>query len=749
MPQSTKSKSRRAEIRRNRPDLGLLWQSLRAPGAMGSLLALLAFWLAASGMSLLRDRVVRYRPGEYVHHDVSARVRFDSHNIERENELKQRARENAPRVYRRVDAPFVELEQKLLRLEPLSRDPRLSGAGVDLLKSILGNSTRVERYTKWIRSYIDGLRAAADGGKLVLLPKEERESYLQVPDRKFLCIQPSNPAAGLLSVEIEDTFTKLSQKAQTELLLPPANAEFAKLRPEIALLAGAELQPTHLLSPELTAEQQNQAAARVRPEVWRIVENTVLVPKNSVVSTDRWKRLAEEQRAYIDHMRSQRRAEYILDHIGMSGVLLLLTAAIAAYALVYQPRIIQNYVRAIGLAGLLAAMLLIAELAGMGTVPILVFGVAPSLLVAMILAIAYDQRFAMGVASLHGLLVTATLGEGVAFYLIIWLGVLTCCFLLDDVRTRSKLVEVGAITGGVMMATTAATGFVAGDPLTTIGQNCLYSGAAAVGVGFVVLGILPFIERTFKITTSMTLLEFADVNQPLLRRLSMEAPGTYNHSLQVATLAEAAAEAIGANGLLCRVGSYYHDIGKVNKSDYFCENQLDGQNRHINLNPSMSLLIILGHVKDGVEMSREYRLPSVLQPLIQEHHGTTLVEYFYHEARRQNDSEEEQVSDVQYRYPGPKPRSRESAIVMIADIVESAARAMVEPTANRIETLVHELTMRRLMDGQFEDSEMTFAELELVEKSMVKTLLGIYHGRLTYPSTAATTNGTGPEKKTA
>jgi hypothetical protein len=156
-------------------------------------------------------------------------------------------------------------------------------------------------------------------------------------------------------------------------------------------------------------------------------------------------------------------------------------------------------------------------------------------------------------------------------------------------------------------------------------------------------------------------------------------------------------------------------------------------------------------VKDGIELAREYRLPPTLLHLIQEHHGTTLVEYFYHQARQQCDANSEPggVSDVQFRYPGPKPRSRESAIVMLADIVESAGRAMVEPTANRIESLVHDLTMRRLMDGQFEESDLTFAELELVEKSLMKTLVSIYHGRLTYPSTAATTNGGGPTAKSA
>jgi putative nucleotidyltransferase with HDIG domain len=292
------------------------------------------------------------------------------------------------------------------------------------------------------------------------------------------------------------------------------------------------------------------------------------------------------------------------------------------------------------------------------------------------------------------------------------------------------------------MATTFATGALMDPsvPKGYIGLDCLYAGAAGLSVGFVVLGILPFIERAFRITTGMTLLELADASHPLLRRLSVEAPGTYNHSLQVATLSEACADAIGANSLLCRVGAYYHDIGKINKADYFIENQTDGVNRHLNLSPSVSLLIIIGHVKDGVEMAREANLPPSIIQFIQQHHGTTLVEYFYHQACQIHDekpADEPAVSESQYRYPGPKPRTRETGIVMLADVAESATRALSEPSASRVEALVHELAMRRVLDGQFDECDLTMRDIQIVEKTLVKTLLSIYHGRIAYPSTTA------------
>jgi putative nucleotidyltransferase with HDIG domain len=250
---------------------------------------------------------------------------------------------------------------------------------------------------------------------------------------------------------------------------------------------------------------------------------------------------------------------------------------------------------------------------------------------------------------------------------------------------------------------------------------------------------LPVIEKTLRITTSMTLLELADMSQPLLKRLAIEAPGTYSHSLQVGTLAEAAADAIGVNSLLCRVGSYYHDIGKINKPDYFCENQVDGVNRHINLSPSVSLLVIIGHVKDGVEMAREYNLPTSIFQFIRAASWTTLVEYFYYQACQKDQLENASVEETQYRYPGPKPRSKEVAIVMIADAAESAARTIREWTPARIESLVHDIVMKRLTDGQFDECEMTMRELAAIELTMVKSLLGIYHGRIAYPSNVSAT----------
>jgi putative nucleotidyltransferase with HDIG domain len=513
------------------------------------------------------------------------------------------------------------------------------------------------------------------------------------------------------------------------------------VRPPVTFITLANLRPTYELDPDQTARALNAAADAVRPEecVIRYARGEPIVHRGEIQPHD-WQILQAENRAFLATVKESGWWQ----RLGVALATLLLTVALSVYIAHFQPRVVQNHARGIAIAALLVSMLLLAQLAGLGTGPIYLFAVAPTLLVGMILSIAYEQRFAVGVATVHALLVTIGLDQRVGFLLIILIGVVASCFLLGEVRSRSRLIEVGGLTAVAMMATTAAWGLVSLDPLPYLVNNCLYAGAAGLSVGFVVLGILPFVEKSFKITTGMTLLELADASNPLLRRLSTEAPGTYSHSWQVATLAEAAAEAIGANSLLCRVAAYYHDVGKMHKADYFIENQQPGQqNRHINLTPSVSFLIIKGHVADGVELAREYNLPTSLLPFIQQHHGTTLVEYFYRAARTQQErrgDDADDVNETEFRYPGPKPQSREVAILMLSDAAESATRAMAEPTPGRIEALVHDLSMKRLLDGQFDDCGLTFRDLERIERSLVKTLLSLYHGRIAYPSTAAITS---------
>jgi putative nucleotidyltransferase with HDIG domain len=270
---------------------------------------------------------------------------------------------------------------------------------------------------------------------------------------------------------------------------------------------------------------------------------------------------------------------------------------------------------------------------------------------------------------------------------------------------------------------------------TRLAAGAGWYGLCVVLASFLITGLLPFIERLFDTQTDISLLEWGDAAHPLLQELARRAPGTYNHSINVASLAEPAAEAIGANGLLVRVGAYFHDIGKMLKPSYFIENQGEGGNQHDSLLPAMSTLVIVAHVKDGADLGRQHRIPRVVVDFIEQHHGTTLVEYFYREAERQNaeDPNGGKVDESSYRYPGPKPQTKESAVLMLADAAESACRSLVEPTPKRIESLVGDIANKRLLDGQFDDCQLTLQQLQLVEESLVKSLTAVYHGRIVYP----------------
>ena len=241
---------------------------------------------------------------------------------------------------------------------------------------------------------------------------------------------------------------------------------------------------------------------------------------------------------------------------------------------------------------------------------------------------------------------------------------------------------------------------------------------------------LPYLEKFFSKTTSIRLLELGDFNQPLLRRFMLEAPGSYHHSLMVASLSESAADVVGANPLLCRVGAYYHDVGKIVRPEYFIENQSAILSKHEDLKSQMSSLIIISHVKEGERIMNEYGIGKVVTDIVRQHHGTSLVRYFYMKALEHGITDSDE--DV-YRYPGPRPKTKESAIVMLADSVEAAARTMAKPSLNRLEQLIRKITQSKLHDGQLDESELTLADLEKIVRAFTQVLASVYHYRIEYP----------------
>jgi putative nucleotidyltransferase with HDIG domain len=315
------------------------------------------------------------------------------------------------------------------------------------------------------------------------------------------------------------------------------------------------------------------------------------------------------------------------------------------------------------------------------------------------------------------------------------LGSLASVYSVRHYKDRAAILKAGLAVGVVNLLGILGIDFLRQMPVTLAGISlqvalgCI-SGALAAALASI---LLPTLESLFQVTTDIRLLELTNLNAPILRRLSVEAPGTYHHSLMVGTLAEAAAETIGANSLLVRVGAYYHDVGKILKPEYYVENQSFGINKHEALTPNMSCLIIASHVKDGLELAKEMRLAPDISDLIPQHHGTRIMTYFYRKALDANNGKNQEIDEVDYRYPGPKPQTKEAAILMLADSVEAASRTLTEPTPAQIQGMIDRLVDSILADNQLDECDITLREIGLVKESFFKILTGLYHRRLDYP----------------
>jgi putative nucleotidyltransferase with HDIG domain len=481
--------------------------------------------------------------------------------------------------------------------------------------------------------------------------------------------------------------------------------------------------------------QNEQTWAAVPPVMDRYPPGTLLAPRGQPITAAQHALMQEEMKAYLKQRSNT-------EHGRRLGSLFLVFSLLAGLVILYVIRFQHSLAESLPkVLGVCALVLLTLTLALILNRPPWHAVLVPLTVTALILTIAYNPQFALLMSLSLTLAVTLTLGNWLGDLLVAMGGQATAILLLRGVRSRTRLVHVGLTAGLAYAAMTLAINLHYGQAWHMMAFDALRGLVWGTLAGFLVGGLLPLVERCFSVVTDVRLLELGDGSHPLLQELVRRAPGTYTHSMTVATLAEPAAEAIGASPLLARVASYFHDIGKMLKPHYFIENQI-GENRHDSLEPTLSTLIIIGHVKDGTALAEQYGLPRPIIEIIEQHHGTTLVEYFYREALKQQESQgfaptladgEPNPLEATFRYPGPKPQNREAGVVMLADAVESASRALSQPTPGSLKKLVRGLLMKRLLDGQFEESGLTLTELRLIEESLVKGLTALYHSRIKYP----------------
>jgi hypothetical protein len=507
-----------------------------------------------------------------------------------------------------------------------------------------------------------------------------------------------------------------------------------------ALLAAVAV-PNLRYDAALTDAQREESRRRVPPVQATVESGNTIVEAGELITP-------QILSALVAH--AQRRAEMesprdrFLNRIGTAGLLFLSLVIALGLLRVLDPDTAAD-ARAVALFGLLslavlvpAKLLLFASgpsgwLPSALVQPLLPIGLAP-LLGAILL-----RGSAAAIVGIWTSLCVAIFFGHSFFLLVVGLVVtVVSAGCAGEIHRRSKLLRAGLFIGLASVATVLCFGAIHQQSAAVLGMQVLYALLSGLVTALLAVLLIPIFEWLFGLTTDITLLELSDMSHPVLHRLAIEAPGTYHHSLMVANLAQAAAARIGAHSLLVRVCAYYHDIGKLTKPEFFVENTQFSQNPHDDLSPSMSALVIISHVKEGLALAQRHKLPRPILDGIAQHHGTGLILYFYHRAVKQQEAQGQSggsrpIRDEDFRYSGPKPRSPEMGILLLADAVEAASRSMEKPTAGRIESLVAEIVDDRLRDGQLDHCRLTFADLARIRKSFVFTLTNMLHGRVAYP----------------
>lgn len=481
--------------------------------------------------------------------------------------------------------------------------------------------------------------------------------------------------------------------------------------------------------PEATEEIRQQASDAIEPV--KILEGQILVDEGQLISRDIFKQL--ELVGLLDSEKSYR------PFIGLGMIVFLIL-----FALYFVFNEMENAVKKQKYL-LIFSIIFITSILLMKLISLFeefdyseLGYIFPAAMAAMLIKILIDERlalFQMVVLSICGSIIfnqgiTGTLNVSAGIY-ILTSGLAGILFLQKQ-NQRSKILQAGLFVSVVNLVVILSMLLLRNSHYSGMEYGFYFMAAFMSGIASAVLtiGLLPFFEAGFGLLSTLRMIELSNPNHPLLRKILTEAPGTYHHSVMVANLSEAACEAIGANGLLARVGCYYHDIGKTKRPQFFIENQINMDNPHDKLPSLTSKNIIIAHVADGVEMLRKHRMPKEIIDIAEQHHGTTMLKFFFHKAKQQDGNE---VKEEDFRYHGPKPQSKEAAVISIADSVEAAVRSLAHPTHDQIETLVRNIIADRLQDGQLSDCDITLKELDKVAGALCETLKGIFHSRIEYP----------------
>lgn len=681
---------------------------------------------------VLPDAAV-YERGVVAPQDVIAEVGFDIPKAQDELLREQlEAESGVPPVYQYNPAAADSLLAGVRRLFS-TLDSIAARAGGDDQRSA-------------IQSFLTANRiAATSAGVDYILSASRRQELLRsietgVPELYRRTIAPSSLGQSISTVRVIAPPAEERLVPRDSLLTPD---RFYSLAAEYIRGGSAEaselqrlilirfFQPNLVPDAERTEEARERARAAVDPVRARVLPGEKIVGAHEQIGEEAEERLKAYQAELARLGMSDGANGYTFGRAAGAVLFNALVLGIIGQLLYFFRRpLYHDWRTLILLCGLILTVTAVASIIARFDLPV---ELIPVTFAALIVASLWDARFGISIALVMAILIggqTPFLGATAVFTMA--LGGAAAAFSVRVAQRRTKTWRFIAIVSLAYVAAAVTMGLLRARELSEVGYSIGWGITNAVVASLLAIGFLPLVESFTRITTDQTLLELSDLNRKLLRRLSLEAPGTYAHTIAVANLTEAAANAIGANGLLARVGTYYHDIGKLVKPQYFIENQPRGRNPHDKLKPTMSAAIIRSHVMEGLKLAEEDKVPEVVKRFIPEHHGTQQISYFYNRARERDP--DAQLNPADFTYPGPRPQSKETAILMLADTVESAARVLPDPTPTRIREMVDRLVGVKIAEGQLDESPLTLKEIDSIKEALTTVLTGMYHHRIDYPA---------------
>ncbi|MDI6776351.1 MAG: HDIG domain-containing protein [Syntrophales bacterium] len=588
-----------------------------------------------------------------------------------------------------------------------------------------------------------------DRGIIIRDVRTQNEISVLLEEVPFLHIRKEKGGEGLLETwegrgpakiwHLEDVETILRKRAKTIL-----GRDQEEIKKVAVSLAKRLIQPNLTFNRDATEKRKQITMAGVKPVYFQVQKNEMIVREGEKISrTD-----LDKLEAFYK-IEGERRLSSLSIFLGIFLTIIFLTIIFFHLARNWLKKIKVD-ILFLSATALLQVLLVRAGIfiseAINRAFPFLpteaCFFVIPFAVGAMLVGIFMNRNIAFIFSVFLSFLITFLFDGKMTMFLFSFFGSVAVSYHVVAYRQRSAFFRTGLFLGAINGMTIVFLSLLSGSIASMDTIIKLFMGIpGGIVAGIIVAGITPLFEALFPYTTDIKLLELANLNRPVFQRMIMEAPGTYHHSIIVASMVEAAADAIGANSLMAKVSAFYHDIGKMKKPQYFIENQQSGENKHDKLSPKMSSLVIISHVKDGCELANKIKLGPEIINIIKQHHGTSLVNYFYDKAKKDRDPSIRSLSESDFQYPGPKPQTKEAGLVLLGDVVEASSRTLSNPAPSRINHLVRERIERIFMDGQLDECELTLRDLNKIAETFARILNGIFHHRIDYPDSIIRDNG--------